>query len=175
MKKVVIALLLIVAPCLVGVPHLVAQSGGEVKLDDPAEANAYNNAIGQADPKSRAAALDAFLTQYPNSKVKDSALETMMNDYSQAGNVPKAMDAAARLVALEPNNLDGLASLVFYKRATAGDKPDAATLDQISHCSQVDGRFADDLQQAESRGHTHLPRRAGLCRLPEEGLQDGDL
>jgi hypothetical protein len=136
MKKVVIALLLIVAPCLVGVPHLVAQSGGEVKLDDPAEANAYNNAIGQADPKARAAALDGFLTQYPNSKVKNSALETMMNDYAQSGNVPKAIDAASRLVAAEPNNLDGLASLVFYKRATAGDKPDAATLDQISQYAQ---------------------------------------
>jgi len=136
MKKVVIALLLIVAPCLVGVPHLVGQSGGEVRLDDPAEANAYNNAVGQSDPKAQGAALDAFLSQYPNSKVKNSALETMMNDYTRAGDVPKAMDAATRLVAADPNNLDGLASLVFFKRATAGDKPDPATLDQISQYAQ---------------------------------------
>ena len=73
----------------------------------PAEYNAYNSAIGQTDPKAKAAALEAYLTAYPQSAVKAAVLEQLMLAYS-AFDPAKTLDAADRLLQVDPNNLRGL-------------------------------------------------------------------
>src|SRR5690242_11009576 len=65
------------------------QAGGQVTIKDPAEYNAYVTALQQADPAAKAQALEAFLQQYPNSVVKNSALELLMGTYQQANNPQK--------------------------------------------------------------------------------------
>src|SRR5437879_5140934 len=48
------------------------------EIKDPAEYNAYVGAVQQADPAAKISGLEAFLTQYPNSVMKEDALEILM-------------------------------------------------------------------------------------------------
>jgi tetratricopeptide (TPR) repeat protein len=95
-------------------------------IKDPAEYNAYVGAIGQKDPAAQTSGLEAFLTQYPNSIMKTAALQTLMLDYQQAGNQPKTVDAATRLLAADPTNERALFLLAYIDRLAAqSGGPDA--------------------------------------------------
>jgi hypothetical protein len=89
------------------------------EIKDPAEYNAYVNAVQQADPNAKISGLEAFLTQYPNSVMKVDALEVLMGAYQQANNQQKMMDTASRILTADPNNLRALALLAYSKRAAA--------------------------------------------------------
>ena len=65
-------------------------------IKDPAEYNAYVAAIQQKDPSAKISGLEAFLTQYPNSVMKNQALEILMQTYQQTNNVKKAIDTATK-------------------------------------------------------------------------------
>jgi hypothetical protein len=86
MKKVVFASLLVFASStLASLPAALAQDSGaqssQITIKDPAEYNAYTNAIGQSAPAAKAAAIEAFLQQYPNSVVKAQMLEQLVGAY----------------------------------------------------------------------------------------------
>jgi len=85
-------------------------------IKDPAEYNAYVGAIGQKDPAAEISGLEAFLTQYPNSIMKPQALDVLMALYQQTGN-PKVMDAAKRVLGVNPDNVKALVVLAFSERA----------------------------------------------------------
>ena len=85
-------------------------------IKDPAEYNAYVAAIGQKDPAAQISGLEAFLTQYPNSIMKPQALDTLMALYQQTNN-PKVMDAAKRVLAVNPDSVKALVVLAFSERA----------------------------------------------------------
>jgi hypothetical protein len=89
------------------------------EIKDPAEYNAYVNAVQQTDPNAKISGLEAFLTQYPNSVMKVDALEVLMGAYQQANNQQKMMDTAGRILAADPNNLRALALMAYSKRAAA--------------------------------------------------------
>lgn len=136
MKKVALASLLAVATStLCATPYALAQatgsasagaaqSGGQqqITIKDPAEYNDYSNAISQSSPAAKAAAIEAFLTKYPNSVVKPEMLEQLMAAYQQAGNLDKTVDAANRLLQTDPNNLRALAITVYIKKQQAAQK-----------------------------------------------------
>src|SRR5438045_2057492 len=83
-----------------------ATGGAQQKtIKDAAEYNAYISATGQTDPAAKAAALEAFVQQYPNSVVKEDALEGAMAAYQQAGNMAKVDDAANRERQIDLNNV----------------------------------------------------------------------
>jgi hypothetical protein len=129
MKKFVFASLLALASTTLCVaPYVMAQdpAASQVTIKDPAEYNAYTNAIGQADPKAKAAAIDAFLTQYPQSVVKTDMLEQLMAAYQASGDLNKTVDAAGRLLQVDPNNLRALALTVYIKKAQAAQNPAGA-------------------------------------------------
>jgi len=89
-------------------------------IKDPAEYNAYVAAVDpQKDANARISALEAFRTQYPNSVMKNQALEVLMQTYQQTGNVKKSMATATELVASEPCNVRALTVLTFFDRALA--------------------------------------------------------
>jgi hypothetical protein len=90
------------------------QSGPTIK--DPAEYNAYVGAIQQQDAHAKASALEAFLTQYPNSVMKTTALEVLMATYQQTGDQTKVVDTAKRLLTVDACNLRALALLTFLSR-----------------------------------------------------------
>jgi len=88
-------------------------------IKDPAEYNAYVAAIQQKDPTAKISGLEAFLTQYPNSVMKNQALEILMQTYQQSGNVKKATETAAKLVTVDPCQVPALTLLTYIDRMSA--------------------------------------------------------
>jgi hypothetical protein len=136
MNKVVVASLLALAAVTAvvpGSPVAFAQSpanlgsgaqGGAVELP-AAEANAYNSAASLTDPKAKAPALEAYLTQYPQSTLKKPVLEQLMQAYSSF-DPTKTLDAADRLLQLDPTNLSGLFLEAYFRKAAADSITDPA-------------------------------------------------
>ena len=89
------------------------------EIKDPAEYNAYMGALGQQDAPAKISGLEAFLTQYPNSVMKEDALELLMGAYGQAGNQAKTLETAQKVLQANPCNLRALALLAYTKRAMA--------------------------------------------------------
>jgi tetratricopeptide (TPR) repeat protein len=88
-------------------------------IKDPAEYNAYVAAIQQKDANAKISGLEAFLTQYPNSVMKNQGLEILMQTYQQSGNVKKAMETATKLVAVDPCQVPALTLLTYVDRASS--------------------------------------------------------
>src|SRR5258705_12047077 len=86
------------------------------EIKDPAEYNAYVGAVQQADAAAKISGLEAFLSQYPNSVMKEDALELLMGAYQQTNNAAKMNDASQRLLQANPNNLRALALMAYTKR-----------------------------------------------------------
>ncbi len=89
------------------------------EIKDPAEYNAYMGASQQTDPAAMISGLEAFATQYPNSVMKEDALELLMGAYQKTGNSAKMIETAQKVVAANPCNVRALALLAFTKRALA--------------------------------------------------------
>ena len=125
MKRTVLAILVAYAMAA-GAQTAAAQAQGAAApsnqseqaptIKDPAEYNAYVNAIQQSDNNAKISALEAFLTQYPNSVMKSTGLEVLMSAYQQTGNAAKVVDVAKRLLAADPNSLRSLALLTYMSR-----------------------------------------------------------
>src|SRR5260370_13540466 len=95
-------------------------------IKDQAEYNAYIAALNTPDPAARAAAMEAFVAQYPNSVVKIDALEQAMAAYQQALNQRKVMEKATQILALDGNNVRALAIVTYIERSTANTPEKAA-------------------------------------------------
>jgi tetratricopeptide (TPR) repeat protein len=121
MKKFLIVMLLVVAATgfvQQASSQAAAPATQKKEIKDPAEYNAYVNAIQQQDPNAKAQALEAFIQTYPNSVMKIDAAEQLMAAYQQAGNAQKMIDAANRILQMDPNNVRALAILTYTYRAT---------------------------------------------------------
>lgn len=128
-----------------GQPAAPAQQKKEIK--DPAEYNAYMAAVNTQDPNQKAAALESFLQTYPNSVIKEDAMELLMKTYQQANNIPKMQETGQRLLQVNPNNLTALALMAYMDRMRAlqGD-PNAAQL--LVEAGQMGDRGLQQLQTA---------------------------
>ena len=134
MKKSVLASLLALATIFPGSVSMVYGQGaqsGQITIKDPAEYNAYTNAVGQSTPAAKAAAIETFLTKYPNSVVKNDMLEQLMAAYQQAGDLPKTLSTADRLLASDPGNLRALAISVYIEKSQAATKTTPADAQPI--------------------------------------------
>jgi hypothetical protein len=107
------------APAQAGQPAAPAQPQQKKEIKDPAEYNAYVGAVQQQDPNAKISGLEAFLTQYPNSVMKEDALEVLMGAYQQTNNQAKMLETAQRVLQANPNNLRALALLAYVDRAKA--------------------------------------------------------
>jgi hypothetical protein len=97
----------------------VGSGCGQLTIKDAAEYNAYANAMSQSAPAAKAEAIEAFLQQYPNSVAKQQMLEQLMLAYQQSNNAAKALDAAKRLVQVDPNNLRALLFIAYLESSQA--------------------------------------------------------
>ncbi len=100
-------------------------------IKDAAEYNAYANATSQSAPAAKAEAIEAFLTQYPNSVAKNEMLQDLMGAYQQAQNGPKMLDAAKRLIQADPNNLRALLATVYLQNQMANQQANAGNKQQL--------------------------------------------
>jgi hypothetical protein len=127
MKKLFFASAMAVASLsLVSMPALRAQDPGQITIQDPAEFNAYQNAITQTDPGQKAAALEGFLQAYPQSVVKKAVLDQLIDCYNQLNQPPKVIDAAGRLLQVDPNNMKAIFASVYWKKQQCGATLDAS-------------------------------------------------
>jgi hypothetical protein len=132
MKKLVFASVMALASLsLFSAPMLRAQDS-TITIKDPAEYNTYINANGLNDPKAKAAALESFLTTYPQSIVKGAVLDTLIDTYSGLRDDANTLSAASRLLQLDPNNLKAILYSVFLKKAQCGMTSDAQTCDDAA-------------------------------------------
>jgi hypothetical protein len=98
-------------------------------IKDPAEYNAYVAAVQATDPNAKISGLEAFLNQYPNSVMKNQALEILMQTYQQANNTKKTLETGTKLVTADPCNVRALTLLAYLDRALAqGGDPNAQQL-----------------------------------------------
>ncbi len=105
-----------------------AQAAAPV-IKDPAEYNAYVAAVQSKDPAAEISGLEAFITQYPNSVMKNQALEILMGAYQQTNNAKKTMETATKLVTVDTCNVRALALLSYFDRVMAqGGDPNAKQL-----------------------------------------------
>src|SRR6266568_7422254 len=133
MKKFVFASVMALASLsLVSAPTLRAQDSGTIQIKDPAEYNAYQMATTQSDPKAKAAALDSFLTTYPQSVVKKAVLDALVDTYQQLGDADKTLGAANRLLQVDPDNLKAVFISVYIKKSQCAKTSDAQTCDDAA-------------------------------------------
>ena len=131
MKKIFFAMLLVAAVTAVAQtassptqaapqnPTATPAAPQKKEIKDPAEYNAYVGAVQQTDAAAKISGLEAFLTQYPNSVMKEDALELLMGAYQQTGNQAKTLDTAQKVLLTNPCNIRALALLAYTKRAMA--------------------------------------------------------
>src|SRR4029077_3476122 len=105
------------APAQSAAPQAAPQQKKEIK--DPAEYNAYVTAVQQGDAAGKISGIEAFLLQYPNSVMKEDALELLMGAYQQSGNAAKMSETANKLLTINPNNVRALALLAYSERTQA--------------------------------------------------------
>jgi len=150
-------------------------------IKDPAEYNAYVGAVQQTDPNAKISGLEAFLTQYPNSVMKNQALEILMGTYQQANNVAKALDTAAKLVAADPNNVRAMALLAYFDRLRAqGGDPNAKQLladakkygqmglDALPKFNKPEGMSDADFQKLKDQMTGIFSAAVGVAALQEK-------
>jgi hypothetical protein len=108
---------------LVTAPALLAQAtGDQLTIKDPAEFNAYQNCTTQTTPQAKGSACEAFLTQYPQSIVKKAVLNDLVDAYA-ATDPAKTIDAAQRLLQIDPNNLKAMYLIAALKKQQAAATP----------------------------------------------------
>jgi len=133
MKKLVLASVMALASMsLVYAPTLRAQDSDQITIKDVAEYNAYQMANTQTDPKAKAAALEGFLQAYPQSVVKKTVLDSLIDAYQSVGDVDKALSAATRLLQADPNNMKAIYVSVGIKKSQCNRTGDAQTCDDAA-------------------------------------------
>jgi tetratricopeptide (TPR) repeat protein len=146
-----------------------AQPAASKTIKDPAEYNAYVGAAQQKDPTAQISGLEAFLAQYPNSVMKEDALELLMGAYQQAGNQAKVIDTANRLLTANPNNVRALALLAYSERAAqkwADAKGHAERgLQALTTMTKPDGVSDADFQKQKTQLGALLDSVAGFSAL----------
>jgi hypothetical protein len=155
MMKSLVAFLLVCTLAAV-VPYAAAQAPQKPQIKDPAEYNAYVNAVQQSDPATKAQSLEAFLQTYPNTVMKEETLVQLMGAYQQSNNASKTIDTASRILQVNPNNVRALALLSYYYRSV---------------CAQGGADAPKNCDQAAQYGQKGLD---ALPNMPKEGMSDAD-
>ena len=129
MRKAVVASLLAIASAgssarfgFSQAPAAAPAASGQVQMPQ-AEYNDYTAAIGQTTPQTKAPALEAYLTKYPNSSVKADVLQQLMVAYSSF-DPTKTLDAADRLLQVQPDNLRAITLEVYFRKSAADQLTD---------------------------------------------------
>jgi hypothetical protein len=153
MKKLVFAsVVALTSVCLVAGITLRAQ---DITIKDPNEFNAYKMADGQADPKAKAAGLESFLQTYPQSVVKATVLDSLLNTYQQLNDTDGVVKTASRLLQIDPNNMKAIFLTVVVKESQCKKSVDQKT------GKSTDPTTCDDAAAMATKGLA-TPKGAGV-------------
>ncbi len=191
MKKPLVTMLLMLATA--AIQPLAAQQSSPAagqaapqqkkEIKDPAEYNAYVNAVQQSDPHAKAASLESFLQTYPNSVMKTDAMELLMGAYQQAGDAAKTVATAQRILQGDPNNVRALALLAYNARAQAEIGGQAAAvgdaakygqqgLQAMSSFQKPDGVSDADFAKQKAQLTAVFAGAAGFAALQQKNYPD---
>ena len=131
-KKLILASVMALASLSLFTAPMLRAQDSTITIKDPAEYNTYTNAIGQSDPKAKAAALESFLTAYPQSVVKAAVLDVLIDTYQGLQDADKTLSAASRLLQVDPNNMKAIFISVILKKGQCGRTSDAQTCDDAA-------------------------------------------
>lgn len=178
MKKVVLASLLAVAGAVTSASYLCAQApaaGGGIQMSAE-EYAAYNNANTQPAGAPKVAAFEAYLKAYPNSAVKADVLNQIVFLDSRLGDEAATLNAADRMLAIDPNNIPSLTFKVYYGRADADKLTDPAAkqaaLDAVAALAQKGLSAPKPKDMADADFKT---LQAGAQPIFESAIADDDL
>jgi len=154
MNKLVFASAMALASMsLVSTPALRSQDSGQISLP-PDQFNSYQNAMTQTDPGQKAAALEGFLQAYPQSPVKTTVLDNLIDVYNQLNQAAKAIDAANRLLQVDPNNMKAILASVYLKKQQCSSSLDASGV-------ATNAQTCDDAAVLAQKGLT-VPKPTGM-------------
>jgi hypothetical protein len=95
--------------------------------------------MGQSDPKAKAAALESFVTTYPQSVLKADVLSTLVDTYWGLKDMDHTLSAATRYLQSNPTDLKSiLYSVIIKKQQGGGATIDAQALDDAAHWRRRD-------------------------------------
>jgi tetratricopeptide (TPR) repeat protein len=134
-------------------------SQGTIQISNPAEFNAYQQASTQTDPTAKAAALEQFLETYPQSVVKKTVLDQLMQAYQQSNQPDKALSAASRMLQIDPNNPRAIFLSVFL---------------DVSACKKAVDPKTGNLDDAQPCDNAATVAEKGLTAPKPEGMDDAD-
>lgn len=150
------------------------QSGNK-EIKDPNEYNAYISALNTADAAQKAAAMEAFVRQYPQSVVKLDAQEQAMAAYQGANNPAKVKEMALAILQDNPNHVRARAIVTAFDRgaATNGDTTalkegcDTAQkgLQGLSSWTKPEGMADAEYDKAKTEMTEIFNGTAGFCAL----------
>jgi hypothetical protein len=133
MRKVLVTFVLVLAALMMAQASAQQPADSQANvpanqkvIKDPAEYNAYITAFNTQDPAQKAAAMEAFVKQYPQSVVLVDALELAMQAWEQANNQPKVLDTANQILQINPKNVRALAIVTFIEASNANSADKAA-------------------------------------------------
>jgi tetratricopeptide (TPR) repeat protein len=139
------------------------------EIKDIAEYNAYVNALQQKDPTAKISGLEAFVVTYPNSVMKEDALELLMRTYQQVGNQAKVIDAANRLLVVNPNNVNALVLLAYNEKASQkwadAEQNAEKGLQNLPNMPKPDGMSDADFAKQKAQEGALLDSMAGFSAL----------
>ncbi len=148
-------------------PPQAAASTKQPQWKSRAEYNAFEAFVKATDPNKRISLIQAFLQKFPNSDFKVNAYVVEMQTYEQLNNSAKAIQAAKKILTLNPNQLDALAYLSFaFPYTYKPTDPDAATqlsrgLAEAQHGLQVLQNFPKPANVSEAQFDAYIkPKRA---------------
>jgi tetratricopeptide (TPR) repeat protein len=154
-------------------PAADQQASGQKVIKDPAEYNAYMTALNTPDPSAKAAAMEAFVSQYPASIVKMDALQQAMGGYQQAGNQAKVEDVANKILKEDPNDVRALAIVTFIEKNKAKTPEDFAKVRQLGErglnalptAQKPEGMAAADFDKLKTQMKEIFAGAAGFAAL----------
>ena len=139
MKKLVLASTMALASfALVAAPRLQAQAGqdsGQISIP-PEQFNDYQLAMSQPDPKAKAAALEGFLTKYPQSTAKKVVLDALLDAYQAGGDAAGMLKTAKQILQLDPGNLKAILISVYVEKGQCAQSSDVSTCDDMAALAQ---------------------------------------
>jgi hypothetical protein len=84
------------------------------EIKDPSEYTAYMAAFQQKDPSAQISGFESFLTRYPDSVMKEDALELILAAYQQTSNMNKMIETAIQLLTVDTCNERALPTIAYF-------------------------------------------------------------
>jgi tetratricopeptide (TPR) repeat protein len=161
---------------------LAAQAAAQASpFKDRAEYDAYNAITQAKEPDKQIEAADKYLAAYPQTKMAENVYAIKLQAYQRLNNVPKVEETAAKLLEVNPKNLNALVLLstifpqTFNPQDPAADQKLAAAadhakagLEQLAALQKPAQISDDDFKKQKDQLESVFHHTAGFVSLQKK-------